>query len=126
MIWGSPTVSVDVLGGRFVRTGTDVPTQMGTEHNIHTRESRGIPVRSVPAPTPPKWGSAPNVTSATECGDAGAWRVLGVHATVAVALHPLHLLLGQQRIRHESVVREDRVVPSVTHGAESSTSRRAA
>lgn len=58
-----------------------------------------------------------NDSSATESGESFAHDITDPQAAVAVTLHPLGLLLGQQGVRNESVIPEHGVVIPRRHGS---------
>ena len=106
-------LSVGRTDGRFVRTGTVVPSMRLGSQNIQRRESNSTLPRTGITLPPVSAASRRNIPSAAESGESFAHGITDPQAAVAVALHPSCLLLGEEGIRYEAVAVKDRVIESL-------------
>lgn len=87
------------------------------QHNIHRRLVRDLVSRSAVPPATAEtllWG---HISSTPKRWQAFTDGISDAQAAVAVALHPSRLFLGEQGIRHESVIPEHGVVVPWRHGS---------
>ena len=81
-----------------------------TKHNIQKGLVPGLVSRSVPSPTPAKWGARPHISPMRKPWQAPIHTSLHVNTPQAVTLNPGCLLTSQHRVVEVSVTVEDGVV----------------
>ena len=91
-----------------IRHGTE--RSNSTEHNIHKVLVTDLVTRSVPRPTPAKWGLRPNISPIRKPWEVPVVGRLHVNAPQPAALQSFGFLSGQHGVVAVSVTVEDRVV----------------